>query len=88
MHAVDRRGVPGLSRYTQEIVARGDVGYFIHTAVVGRNCLTLPGGPNPIDVLILIKVHLRVADRLAGFIAHRAIEDRLGHQVKKQVFGV
>jgi hypothetical protein len=41
----------------------------------------------PITLSILIEVNLRSADRLAGFIVYRPIEDRLGHQIKQQVFG-
>src|ERR1700733_4585528 len=84
---VQPRGIPGLSRYAEEIVAWADVGYLIHTAVVGHDRLPLLCSPNPIKVSILIEAHLRSADGLASFIAHRAIEDRLGREIKNQVFG-
>ena len=76
-----------MSRYAEEIVAWADIGYLIHTEVVGDERLPLLRGPDPINVSILIKVDLRFADGLTGLIAHRAIEDRLGCEIKNQVFG-
>ena len=85
--SIGRPGVPGLSRCAEKIIARRDVGYLIHAAVVGDDRLPLLCGTNPITLSILIEANLRSADRLAGFIVYRPIEDRLGHEMKKQVFG-
>ncbi len=61
--------------------------YLIHAAVVGDDRLPLLCGTNPITLSILIEVNLRSADRLAGFIVYRPIENRLGYEMKNQVFG-